>query len=179
MYHNFDSEKFHIEVLISNEKYNVGFMSAVLKECGVNFELDNPPVIDSVDDLVKCLDKELKRRLNNSKSNGEPVESPMYKLYELCKCKLFSMENMDYQSFLDIDSIKEELIECDKMFSLLMQDGYANIAYMYYPIFGFFAKHNPKLEMELRISFPSGVHEDEFEMVILNNGKVEYVSMAE
>ena len=33
--------------------------------------------------------------------------------------------------------------------------------------------------MELRISFPSGNQEDEFEMVILNNGKVEYVSMAE
>ena len=89
------------------------------------------------------------------------------------------MENMDYQSFLDIASVKEEFIECNKMFSCLMQDGYANIVYMYYPIFDFFAEHNPKLEMELRISFPSGNQEDEFEMVILNNGKVEYVSMAE
>ncbi len=175
MYQDFDSEKFHIEVFNSNEKYDIGFMSAVLKECGVDFELNNPPVIDSVDDLVKCLDKELKCKLNNSKANGEPVESPMYKLYELCKCKLFGMENMDYQSFLNIDSVKKEFIECDKMFSILMRDGYANIAYMYYPIFDFFAEHNPKLEMELLIS--SGTHEDE--MVILNNGEVEYISMAE
>ena len=177
MYQDFDSEKFHIEVFNSNENYTIGFMSAVLKECSVDFELNNPPVIDSVDDLVKCLDKSLKHKLNNS--NSEPIEAPIYKLYELCKGKLFDMENMDYQSFLDIASVKEEFIECNKMFSCLMQDGYANIVYMYYPIFDFFAEHNPKLEMELRISFPSGNQEDEFEMVILNNGKVEYVSMAE
>lgn len=174
MYQDFDSEKIHIEIFNSNEKYDIGFLSAVLKECGVNFELDNQPIIASVDDLIKCLDEALKHKLNNSK--GEPVEAPIYKLYEVCKGKLFGMENMDYQSFLDIDSVKEELIECDKMFSLLMQDGYANIAYMYYPIFDFFAEHNPKLEMKLCISFPSGKQEDE--MIILNNGEVKYVSMA-
>lgn len=173
VYQDFEPENFHIEVLISNKKYDIGFMPAILKECGVDFELDNPPVIDSVDDLVKCLDKALKHKLNNSK--GEPVESPMYKLYELCKGKLFGMENMDYQSFLSIHSIKEEIIECDKMFLDLMQDGCANIAYMYYPIFDFFAEYNPKLKMTLLIS--SCTHEDE--TVILNNGKVEYVSIAE
>lgn len=175
VYQDFDSEKFHIEVLISNKKYDIGFMPAILKECGVDFELDNPPVIDSVDDLVKCLDKALKHKLNNSK--GEPVESPMYKLYELCKGKLFGMENMDYQSFLSIPSIKEEFIECDKMFSCLIQDGYANIAYIHYQIFDFFAEYNPKLKMILFISSDS--YEDEDEIVILNNGKVEYISMAE
>lgn len=173
VYQDFEPENFHIEVLISNEKYDIGFISAVLKECGVDFELDNPPVIDSVDDLVKCLEKSLKNKLNNSK--GAPVESPMYKLYELCKDKLFGMENMDYQSFLSIHSIKEEIIECDEMFSCLMKNGCANIAYMYYQIFDFFAEYNPKLKIILHIS--SGTHEDE--IVILNNGKVEYVSMTE
>ena len=72
VYQDFEPENFHIEVLISNKKYDIGFMPAILKECGVDFELDNPPVIDSVDDLVKCLNKALKHKLNNSK--GEPVE---------------------------------------------------------------------------------------------------------
>ena len=61
------------------------------------------------------------------------------------------------------------------MFSYLMQDGYANIAYIYYQLFDFFVEYNPKLKIILHIS--SGTHEDE--IVILNNGKVEYVSMTE
>ena len=167
-YANYDVNKFNIYINNCNDDWSMNFISAVLQECGIHFNVENPPVIDSVDDLIKCLSS------NNSCTQSsslfsEPYCAPMYKLYELCQM-VFGMKNLDYQSFLHIRYVKEQFIEYHKMFNHLLGYGYADIEYIHYLVFEFLAKHNPTLKMELQIS--SEIQDDL--IIVLDNGKVEF-----
>ena len=167
-----DTTKFHIEIIDSNDGWDMNFISAVLQECGIHFNLENPPEINSVDDLIKliCLSSSNigEFQLRSSNIYSEPYCSPIYKLYELNQT-LFGLENLDYQDFLHINYVKELFIEYHKMFHHLLNYGDADIEYIHYPIFEFIAKYNPILKMKLKIS--SDIQDDL--IVVFNNGKIE------
>lgn len=121
MYSNYDATKFHIYINNCNDDWSMNFISAVLQECGIHFDLENPPKIDSLDDLIKCLSSN-NSGIQSSSLFSEPYCAPMYKLYELCQM-VFGMENLDYQSFLHIHYVKEQFIEYHKMFNHLLGYG--------------------------------------------------------
>lgn len=52
----------------------MNFISAVLQECGIHFDLKNPSKIDSLNDLIKCL---------SSNNSGTQSSSRFIKLKQI------------------------------------------------------------------------------------------------
>lgn len=79
-------------------------------------------------------------------------EQSKHKLHQLCQ-DILGMENLAYPSFLSNTQVYEYFVDYIKMFNQLLQYEYASFAmpYLHYSVLNFFAKYNPKLELELRI----------------------------
>ena len=82
MYSNYDATKFHIYINNCNDDWSMNFISAVLQECGIHFDLENPPKIDSLDDLIKCL---------SSNNSGIQSSSVWYGKFGLSKFLTYSL----------------------------------------------------------------------------------------
>lgn len=78
-----------------NDCWNINFISAVLQECSIRFDLANHPEIDSLDDFVKCLSSNNINNLNKFINYGyfkvfsERTEKyTIKKWYYKCKIKI-------------------------------------------------------------------------------------------
>lgn len=131
---NVQDNSFQIDIVNSNDDVTCDFLSAILNHCEIQF--DNAPKIIQVtlDDFVNLFSQEKSK----------------HKLYELCQ-DIFGMENLDYPSFLSNTQVYEYFVDYIKMFNQLFQYEYATMPYLHYSVLNFFAKYNPKLELELRI----------------------------
>ena len=129
---NVQDNSFQIDIVNSNDDVTCDFLSAILNHCEIQF--DNAPKIIQLNDFLNLFSQEKSK----------------HKLYELCQ-DIFGMENLDYPSFLSNTQVYEYFVDYIKMFNQLFQYEYATMPYLHYSVLNFFAKYNPKLELELRI----------------------------
>ena len=134
---NIQDNSFQIDILNSNNAVTCSFLSAVFNYCGIQCD-DAPETIQvTLDDFVSCFSQEQSKQ----------------KLHKLCQ-DIFGMENLDYSSFVSDTQVYEYFIDYINMFNKLFQHGCVSfvIPYFHYSVLDFFAKYNPELELELRIT---------------------------